>query len=753
MVSARSFAAFLFLAMFAAAAAPSTLAAEPAFVISIEVEGNVRVDRSSIERTLSWKVGDQWDDSLITRNVKALYRLGAFSRVAIQESKTPDGVVVRVSVEEYPMVRNVRFRGNKDVSDSDLNKALQMKAFSFYNRADLPAELEALKDVYRKSGFYDIEITPETEETETGVRLVYIVGEGGKSLIAEIDILGNRNIDDYTITKVMMVREKGPTALISSSGVFLKDQIKDDLIRIRLLYMEHGYLDAVVEEPEVKVHPDGEDLYVAIRVHEGPQYTVGDLRFTGEWDDNALDAQDRMGLTSGVVFARTVLLNDIRLLEGAYRDIGYARAKVEPRFVRDPEKGLINLEMRLAKGPLVRIRWIKIRGNFKTRDYVIRREMRLAEGGLYSQEKIDDSRRFIKALGFFDDVAIKVTEAGSDEADLIVKVTEGTSGTFTAGFAFSSIDGLVGTLSLSQGNLFGRGQRLNLSTEFGSEKSSYSITFTEPRLFSGDYSLTLDLFDTTREFSNYTLDSEGGGFRIRYRLSDATSVSAKYRNAESTISEIDIDASNLIKEQEGTTTTSSVTLDYKYDTRDFPMDPRTGLVLISSLEVAGGPMGGTNDFVRTVLEGSYFLPIYGDFVSSIHSEIGLLNAYDGDSVPVTERFFMGGLNTLRGFDYRSVGPLDEDDEPLGGSKSFLINLEIKYPLVRDAKINGVVFFDTGNVWEDNEDISLGDLKKGAGFWFRWGSPLGLLRLEWGFNLDPKPGEENPGWEFSIGTLF
>ena len=753
MVSARSLATFLFLTIFAAAVVPSTSAAEPAFVISIEVEGNVRVDRSSIERTLSFKAGDLWNDSLITRDVKALYRLGAFSRVAIQEKETPDGVVVMVNVEEYPMIRNVRFRGNKDVSDSDLSKALQMKAFSFYNRADLPAELEAMKDVYRKAGFYDIEITPETEETETGVRLVYIVGEGGKSLIAEIDILGNRNIDDYTITKIMTVREKGPTSLISSSGVFLKDQIKDDLIRIRFLYMEHGYLDVVVEEPEVKVHPEGEDLYVSIRVHEGPQYTVGDVRFTGEWDDSALVAKGRLGLKSGVVFERGALFNDVKSLEGVYRDIGHARAKVEPRFVKDPEKNLINLEMNLVKGSLVRIRWIKIRGNFKTRDYVIRREMRLSEGDLFSQKKIDDSRRFIRSLGFFDEVAIKVTEVDNDEADLIVEVREGTSGTFTAGFAFSSIDGLVGTLSLSQGNLFGRGQRLNLSTEFGSEKSSYSITFTEPRVFSGDYSLTLDLFDNTREFSNYTLDSKGGGFRVGYRLSDATSISAKYRNAESTVSDIDIEASNLIKEQEGTTTTSSITLGYKYDTRDFPMDPRTGLDLRSSVEVAGGLMGGTNDFVRTVLEGSYFLPIYGDFVSSVHSEIGLTNAYDGDSVPVTERFFMGGLNTLRGFEYRSVGPLDEDGEPLGGSKSFLINLEIKYPLVRDAKINGVVFFDTGNVWEDNEDISLGDLKKGAGFGFRWGSPMGLLRLEWGFNLDPEPGEENPGWEFSIGTLF
>ena len=732
---------------------PLSLAAVPLRVVSVQVEGNVRVDSSSIRKALSWKAGDPWDPSLVTRDVKALYRLGAFSRVRIDEEESDEGVVVRVRVKEFPMVRSIRFKGNSSVSDSDLKKALKMKAFSFYDPADVPGEIEALKGVYKKSGYYDIAVKEEVQETKTGVRLIYNFVEGEKSLVNEIDILGNRNLTDYQITRILQTKEKGPLSWLSSAGIFVKEQVPDDLTRIRLLYFEHGYLDVVVDKPEITAHPEGSGLYIAIKVHEGPQYRVGKVKFTGEWDDLRNKEADKLRMDTGKVFVRSELLKDLKQLQNVYRNVGYARSKVDTSFKKDPDSGVIDLELRLVKGPLVRIRWIKITGNFKTRDYAIRREMRLSEGDIFSQKKVGDSRRFIRSLGFFDEVSISVVDVGEDQADLLVKVKEGSSGTFTAGFAYSSIDGLVGTLSLSQGNLLGRAQRLNLNSEFGSEKSSYSITFTEPRLFSGLYSFKLDVFDQSREFSNYTQDSKGGSIKMGYRISDSTSVSLKYRNAELTVYDLALNASSLIKQQEGTSTTSSMSLDFKYDTRDFPMDPRTGIVLMSSVEVAGGPMGGTNDFVRTVLEGSYFVPLYRDFIGSIHSKLGVINAYDDNAVPVTERFFMGGLNTIRGFEFRMVGPLDEDEEPLGGSKSFLTNFEIKYPLVKDAGIAGVLFLDVGNVWAEDENVGIGDLRKGAGFGFRWSSPVGLLRLEWGFNLDPKDDEKNPGWEFSIGTLF
>ena len=281
---------------------------------------------------------------------------------------------------------------------------------------------------------------------------------------------------------------------------------------------------------------------------------------------------------------------------------------------------------------------------------------------------------------------------------------------------------------------------------------TYSISFSEPRLFSGVFSFGVDLFEKTNEYSEYTQDSNGGSVRLGYRLSDFSSLSSRYRYVTYDVYDIDLNASLIIQEQEGTSITSSMRLGYIYDTRDFPMDPREGMRLNLSTEVAGGPLGGTNDFVRYQVEGSFFTPLIGDLVGLAHLEVGLISPFGEDEVPVTEKYFMGGLYTLRGFDYRMVGPL-EDGEPVGGTRSFLMNLEATYPLIRDANIKGVLFLDGGNVWAEDEQVKADDLRYGAGFGFRWAAPIGLLRLEWGFNLDPKPDEEQPGWEFSIGTLF
>lgn len=743
----------IFAVILVLAGSPGTGWSAPPPVIAVEVEGNVRVDRASIVNALAWRVGDPWEPNLVTESVKAVYALKTFSRVGIEEEMTDAGVVVRVLVKELPMILGISFAGNKALDQAALKRVLAFKTFGFFDPVDLRKEIDAVVRAYRAEGYYDATVTAEIAEEKRGVRISFTVKEADKKFISEVDILGNRSLDDRDVKKAMEVSEVGPLSWISSSGVFNQDLIDDDLMRIKLLYMEHGYLDVTVDQPVVTPHPEGKGLYVAIRVQEGTQYRIGDVRFSGDWDGIPEFRRDEMKAGTGDVFKRGVLMGDIRMLENSYRDQGFAWARIDPGTLRDPERAAMNLDLRLTRGPLVRIRRVQISGNAKTRDYVIRREVRLLEGDLFSQKKLDDSRRFVRALGFFDKVTIDVQNAEEGLADIKVVVEEGSSGTLTAGLAYSSIDGLVGTLQLAQSNLLGRGHRLKLDTEFGGEKSSYSVSFTEPRVFSGNFSLTVDAFDRRREYSTYDEDSQGGGLRVGYRYSDFSSISLSYRYTDFNIFDVDIDASNLIKEQEGRSATSSLTFAYRYDTRDFPLDPRMGWVLNLSAEVAGGILGGTNDFIRNIIEASYFRPLFGDLIGSAHLEMGAVNAYDGDSLPVSERFFMGGLYSLRGFEYRKVGPLDEDGEAVGGNRSFLLNFESVYPLIKDANIRGVLFFDAGNVWADGEEVDVGDLRYGAGFGFRWYSPMGLLRLEWGFNLDPEPGEEKPGWEFSIGSLF
>ncbi len=721
-------------------------------VTDIRIEGNQRVDSSTITRALSIGIGDPLNESLITLSVRDLYRLGIFSRVSIDEELSEKGVTLVVRVREFPMVQRVEFVGRKSVDEIELKKVLKVKDFSFADPAKIQSDVKALESVYSAAGYHGTSITSRLSETDKGVVITYTVKESEKSLIYEVDIIGNRNLEDRAIKKVMLNKELGPLSFISQTGAYDAKAAADDLQRIQYLYMEKGYLDVKVHEPEVSFHPEGKGLYVSVRVEEGPQYTLGGVQYSGDWQEPPEASRRDPNVKIGDVFVRSKVMEDLRMYEESYRDLGYAWCRIEPLFERNTEKREIVLKLVLRKGPLVHVRWIHISGNTKTRDYVIRREMRILEGDLYNQKEVDDSKYFIRRLGFFSAVEIKPVKVEDDVADIYVKVEEGAAGSLSAGASFSSATGVVGTLQLSLGNFAGRGQRLNLNLEAGGETSTYSLSFNEPRLFSGVFSFGMDLFDKTNEYSEYTQDSNGGSVRLGYRLNDTSSISGRYRYVNYEVYDIDITASNLIKEQEGRSTTSSLRLRYNYDTRDIPLNPTKGSNIGVSTEVAGGILGGTNDFVRYQVEGSFYKPLAGDLIGLAHLELGLVSPIGGDDIPVTERYFMGGLYTLRGFEYRMVGPL-EDGEPLGGTKSFLMNFEASYPLIKESNIKGVLFLDGGNVWARDEKIEPGDLRYGAGFGFRWAAPIGLLRLEWGFNLDPKPDEEQPGWEFSVGTMF
>jgi len=721
-------------------------------VVSIEFEGNVRVDRTSIERVLGWKVGDPWDPGKLTSSVKSIYDMGTFSRVTIDDTETDMGMALVVRVKEFPMVRGITFSGNDKIDEPDLKQALHLKSFGFYDPAKLTAEQKALLDLYREKGFYEAEVEAQVKETEKGIQILFEIAEGKKTNIREMDVLGNRSLNDKEVLKVMQTKEIGPFSWIMGGAAYKPLLLEDDLKRVHLLYMEHGYLDIKATGPEVRIHPEG-GLYVSIRVEEGVQYKVGAIRFTGDWTSLPEDRRRDLDLNTGDIFARGKMLRDINMLESSIKDKGYAWARVAPRMNKNPETGVVDLDLVLTRGELVRIRHVTISGNYKTRDYVIRREVRILEGDLYNQKLVDNTRRFVRALGFFDSVIVNVENVGMGEADIIVSVEEGSTGTISAGIAFSSQDGLLGTLSLAKANIFGRGQELKFSIELGTQITTFNIGFSEPRLFSSKYSFGANIFRARRDFTTYTQDSKGGNTRIGYRYSDFSSILLRYQYIVYNVFDISPDAGLLILQQEGESITSSATISYRYDSRDLPTAPREGLLTTLSSEIAGGILGGNNDFWRNLFESSYFVPIIGDLVGSIHSEIGVIKPYNGDDIPITERFFMGGLYSLRGFEYREVGPKNLQGEPIGGDKSFLVNMEAVYPIIKEANVKGVVFFDIGNVWGPWEDPQFSDLRTGAGFGFRWLSPMGVLRLELGYNLDPKEGEIQPGWQFSVGALF
>ncbi len=723
-------------------------------IVSIAVEGLSRVDRASLDRVLPFKVGGTWNGELATAAVTAVYRLGAFSRVEVDDAPVEGGVAVTVRVAEYPLIRSVAIEGNSSISTEDLKKALTMKAFGFFDTADYPAQAAAIRKAYEAKGYTEARVTPRAEPGPNGVRVVFAVEEGKRDLVIEIDILGNRALDDGEVRGAMASDEKGAFYWLSDSGVLDREKLAIDLERIRLLYWDHGYLEVKVEEPRLRKAAGGGGIYLGIRIEEGPLYRAGRIELEGDWP-SADEARGLLTLKEGVVLERNRLLAVVKALEDSVKDRGYARARVVPRMAPSGKPEVMDVVLSLVRGPLVHVRRIDITGNHKTRDYVIRREMRLQEGDLYHQKRLEESQRLVRALGFFTTVEIKTVEVTGDEGrmDLAVKVVEGSSGTLSAALNYSTQDGVSGVLQHSQRNLFGRGQRLNLSVERGSKTDNYNISFTEPRMFLSDWSLGVDLFDALKEYSEYTEERVGWGVRLGYRFSDFSSMNLRYRRTAFDVRDVDPAASELIQEMAGKSSTSAVRVGFVFDTRDYPLDPRSGYTLELSEEMAGGPLGGTNEFLRTQVEASVYRPLSGDLIGSAHLLAGVIRPLGGKEVPVTERYFLGGLYSMRGFEYRAVGPLDEDGEPLGGDRELMFNLEVAYPLVAEPGIKGVLFFDAGNVWGPGEALDLSRLRYSAGLGFRWSSPMGLLRLEWGTNLDPRPGEHQPGWEFAIGTGF
>ena len=405
----------------------------------------------------------------------------------------------------------------------------------------------------------------------------------------------------------------------------------------------------------------------------------------------------------------------------------------------------------IEQGPQVSVERINITGNTKTRDKVIRREMKLVEGDLFNATKMARSKARINNLGFFEAVDIK-TLAGSEDSlmNINVEVKERPTGTFSVGAGYSSVDGFVMQGSVTQENFLGRGWRMNLAASLGGDSTTYQLGLTDPYFLDTRWTLGFDVYQTDREWDDFSEKSQGIALKAGHPIGEYSRFLSIYRYEEKDIYDVDPLASNDIKDEEGKSTLSSITNTYNYNTTDNRLDPSKGLAFEASWELAG--LGGTQKFSKYILDARHFWPWRWGTVFSVHGQIGYVHSLNDEDVPIEERFFLGGIYTIRGFDSREVGPRDENGDYTGAEKQSYFNFEYIFPLVKEANLKGVIFFDVGNAWGDNEDFfSSWRYSTGAGV--RWNSPLGPLRLEWGYNLDPESYEDNSRLDFTIGRFF
>ncbi|MGA7103834.1 MAG: outer membrane protein assembly factor BamA [Candidatus Deferrimicrobiaceae bacterium] len=726
-------------------------------ILEIRVEGATRVGSDAILRVMESRVGEEFDSAKVRADVKAVYRMGYFSDVKIDAEEEPGGLRLTVLVIEKPIVSSIVIEGNKEVEDPDLKAALTIKERTLFQEEKVKESARKLREVYQNRGYYDATVEPsEQEEADGSIRVSFRVSEGEKLMIEKIRITGNRFLGEKKIRKTMETRTKGIFSFITDSGTFKKDVLENDVRRIEALYQNNGFLDSKVSDPEIGREPKG--LLVTIHVFEGRQYRVGEIHFSGESDLSEREQRKAVKLKRGDVFSRETLLSDVLSLTTAMNDKGYALAIVSPLVEKQKEYPLADVAYKMEKGDKFRFGKVEVAGNTKTLDRVIRRNLDVADGKTYTATGLKRSKENLTRLSYFKDVKISTSpSAVPQEMDVKVEVQEGPTGTLSGGMGFSTVDKIFGVVQVTENNLFGKGWKTSLSSQFGARRTVFSLDFRDPYFFDSDFSLLLNAYNTRTQYTDFEIKSTGGRAGIGYSFTRNTSASLSFRLDSVEIIDAGEAISPILKEEfsKGTQQTRSVTLHLGRNTTDRYIDPSRGTVQSATVEYAGGPLGGGSDFVKYFLNTKAYFPVTQSTVISGNILWGHVISTVGGRVPLFERFFLGGPYSIRSFKSRDLSPKDPNTgERIGGTKELVANVEYIFPLVGELGFKGVLFFDTGNTWRQGDwPWDSEGLKYAAGIGFRWYSPMGPLRIEWGWNLNPGPGEDKRVVEFTIGTAF
>ncbi len=736
----------------------------PYLVNEVLVKGNRRVDKDAILRILSTKPGKFYNPDLISADIKAVYKMGYFDDVQVDVTSGPGGKKVVFMLREKPAIRDIIIKGNSAIKKDKIKEVLDLKPYTIISETALQENAEKIRGLYAGKGFVNTVVTTSVEQvSDQAADVTFDIQEGDKVQIKSITFQGNQHFDAEVLKDLMETTEKRnlwiPTfknikALFKGQHPVLKwDALERDLGRIAAFYHNNGYIDAKIGQPQVTRKDKW--LYVVIPVQEGDCYGIGKVEIQQDYFKDTAELLSKLEITGRETFSQQILRQDILKLADVFADEGFAYADIVPRIGKDPDKKVVNITLVVNKGSKVSFGRIEITGNAKTRDKVIRRELRVLELETFSATGLRKSRQRLGRLGYFEDVNLTpVKGAQKDKMDLKVKVKERPTGTFSIGAGYSSVDKLILMGEISQRNFLGRGQTLSFKGILGSQSNRYSFSFTEPYFRDTRLTLGTDLYNWERQYNDYTKSSTGGSVRMGYPLTDDLSVFTSLRMDNTTLSDISEYASQIIKDSVDIRSTRSLSLGLSYDTRDDYYNPSRGWNNSISMEYAGGLLGGDSAYIKLQGISSYYRPIWKSLVGHARLGLGYVTEGSNGKLPVYERFFLGGIDSVRGFKYGNVSPVDPDTgERIGGEYMGYMQLEAIFPLVKDMGLNGVCFLDMGNVWDKDTGYDLGDLRKSIGTGIRWLSPMGPLRIEWGYNIDTRPGDDKSNWEFRIGGAF
>ncbi len=729
---------------------------------AISIDGNQRVDAESVKSYLTFRSGDEYDDSEANQSVKALFATNLFSDVKIFKQ----GSTIIVKVVENPIISQVAFEGNKTIKDDKLTGEVTLHSRSIYTKAAVQNDVQRITELYRKGGRYNATVTPKVIlKDQNRVDLIYEISEGGTTEIKKIVFIGNREFSDSALRAVLQSSETRWYNFFSDNDKYDSDRLEYDKELLRRFYTKSGYADFRITSAVAELSPDRDGFILNIAVDEGAKYKFGNVQVVTQLEDlkvEQINDKDVIRTKSGKFYDSSKIEKTVDNLTEKAGEKGFAFVDITPQLNRDKEKEIVDVTYVIKEGPKVYVNKIDITGNSRTLDSVIRREFRLAEGDPFNTSQLKRSKQRIEDLGYFKKVDIKQERAGeTDRVNIATAVEEKSTGELNFGAGYSTLDGVLGEASLAEKNFLGRGQKVRLNISASQRTQQGQFSFTEPYFLSKSVEAGFDIFDIRRnDQTQSSYDSQSLGFNLRgaYDINENLRHDVNYKLSVDDITNVSGNASRFIKDQQGKTTTSLVGHGLTYDRRDSKVDPTSGYYVKGAQSFAG--LGGDVRFVRHELNAGYYVPLDDDreYRFNLSGNAGNITGI-GKDVPINQRFFVGGQN-LRGFQRGGIGPRDiATGDALGGDSYYTASAEIGFPLglPDDLGFRGAIFADAGSLW-DTDEKGVGvydqpDIRASVGAGVAWASPFGPIRVDFSVPLVKNTNDKTEVLQLNFGTRF
>lgn len=800
----------------------SLYAQEPSRLKDVKIQGNIRVEEEGIRLHIQARAGDVFDSDVVERDVKAIYRMGFFDDV---QAELSDGVLT-YAIKEKPYIKEVKILGNNKIGKDKIETAFAIASRTILDRDKIGEGIEKVKKLYSEQGYLNAKVDYNIAGVENNQAIVSVdIDEGSRLLVKHITFQGNRAFSEKELKGLMGTKEESILSFVTKRGVLDHDALSNDVAILSSHYYDHGYINHKIAEPVIVRGREGID--VVIRVEEGEQYKVGKVEIGGDMVEDPKLLLKKMQLTQGQIFRGSRLREDISNLSDLYADKGFAFAQVEPITNINPKEKNVDIALMITKGPPVYFNRVLVQGNNKTRDKVVRRAIIPAEQELYSADKVKQSKNALQRTGYFEDVQVSTKKTDQPDAvDLLVDVKEGPTGSFSLGAGYSSGDSFVFNAGIQEKNLFGRGQALNLNANVGSRRQDFTTSFNEPYFLDTPLGVGFDAFNNQRTYTDFSLRKLGFDISGTYPLNRLDipwlGINSRFNDPslnllnDQPLSYLDYMKGGLayefLRSKLGSFDTGGQVLDggqaivngklvtpkdpfaddkkplfnsslgpnLSYDSRDHFFHTTEGSNAAFNFKFAG--LGGDSRYIKTDLAGKYYYPLlkdsnWGNWILDVGGTFGYGLGFTGGphELPLFDRYFAGGINSVRGYTDRTLAPREQrvvckkiksgpdltpnndgcalgfnaksSDVLVGGDRQAVGNVDVTFPVAEQFGLRGVAFFDMGNAFDT---FKFNELRRSVGAGGRWLSPFGPLRVEFGFPLNKQKGDDTSVIGFALG---